>query len=440
MPGPAGAAIAAYIAGAGGGATASFTAGTRADNPGAPDMAVFSSRGPNGAVSDIIKPDVTAPGVQILAGNSPTPFIGAPGQLFQAIQGTSMSSPHVAGVGALLVGEHPDWTPAMIRSALTTTGDQGVDKEDGTTPADPFDMGGGHIQPMPANDPGLVYDADFDDYVAFLCGAGQLVVPARGQCRPERPQPGDDRDRSTRRNPDGDPYRDERRCRWYLHGTVEAPAGVDVVVSPSTFTIAAGASATYTVTFTTTDAVVDQWAFGSLTWNGGGHSVRSPIAVRPVALAAPEEVSGEGTSGTTSYKVTFGYTGPFETATHGLVPATVESRSVVDDPANDINVALGTGVGIDVVAITVPAGTRHLRASLFDEATDGEDDLDLYLFDPDGNFVDGSGSATSAEQVDAAVARRGRLDAGRPRVGDGWPRRRSTTSSPGSWVMPTPAT
>ena len=122
-------------------------------------MAVFSSRGPNGAVADIIKPDVTAPGVQILAGASPTPFLGAPGQLFQAIQGTSMSSPHVAGVGALLVGAHPDWTPAMIRSALTTTAHQDVDKEDGTTPADPFDFGGGHIAPMPANDPGLVYDA-----------------------------------------------------------------------------------------------------------------------------------------------------------------------------------------------------------------------------------------------------------------------------------------
>ena len=100
-------------------------------------MAVFSSRGPNRAASDIIKPDVTAPGVQILAGNSPTPFIGAPGQLFQAIQGTSMSSPHVAGIGALLVGAHPDWTPAMIRSALTTTGSQDVDKEDGIDPRRP---------------------------------------------------------------------------------------------------------------------------------------------------------------------------------------------------------------------------------------------------------------------------------------------------------------
>ena len=103
---------------------------------------------------DIIKPDVTAPGVQILAGNSPDPVHRRPRSAVPGDPGHSMSSPHVAGVGALLVGEHPDWTPAMIRSALMTTGAQDVDKEDGTTPADPFDMGGGHIQPMPGERPG----------------------------------------------------------------------------------------------------------------------------------------------------------------------------------------------------------------------------------------------------------------------------------------------
>jgi hypothetical protein len=87
---------------------------------------------------------------------------------------------------------------------------------------------------------------------------------------------------------------------------------------------------------------------------------------------------------------------------HGLVPATVTTDTVVDDPANDINVALDTGVGIDEHTISVAAGTRHLRASLFDENTDGEDDLDLYLFDPAGDLVAVSGTATSAEQVDVA--------------------------------------
>ena len=75
-------------------------------------MTFFSSKGPLG---DFVKPDVTAPGIQILAGMTPTPATaagGPPGQLFQAIGGTSMSSPHSAGASALVKAAHPSWTPA----------------------------------------------------------------------------------------------------------------------------------------------------------------------------------------------------------------------------------------------------------------------------------------------------------------------------------------
>lgn len=384
--------------------TATISEGVAAAEPQAPDMAVFSSRGPNGAVPDIIKPDVTAPGVQILAGNSPTAFLGAPGELFQAIQGTSMSSPHVAGVGALLSGLHPEWSAAMIASALVTTAHQDVDREDGTTPANPFDFGGGHIRPFPAGDPGLVYDAGFDDYVGFLCGAGEI-----GPCDPEETIDPSDLNLATIGIGQLAGSQTVTRTVTDVGGggtytvAVDAPPGVDASVSPPTLTVAPGGTATYQVTFTTLPgAAIDEWSFGSLTWSdGGSHAVRSPIAVRPVALAAPPEVEGTGTSGTASYDVTFGYTGPFTADPDGLVPATVDARTVVDDPEDDINAALLSGVGIDVVQITVPAGATHLRASLFDENTDGEDDLDLYLFDPDGNFVDGSGSVTATEQVDA---------------------------------------
>jgi hypothetical protein len=296
----------------------------------------------------------------------------------------------------------------MIRSALTTTGAQDVDKEDGTTPADPFDFGGGHIAPLPANDPGLVYDAGFADYIAFLCGAAQLD-PAGGTCNAFGSIDPSDLNLATIGIAELAGIQTVTRTVTNVGPagtyavTVDAPAGVTTVVDPPSLTLSTGQVATYTVTFTATStAAQDTWAFGSLTWSDGTHDVRSPIAVRPVALAAPEEVTGEGTAGETSFDVTFGYSGAFNAAAHGLVPAAVDARTVLDDPANDINVALATGVGIDVVTIPVAAGTRHLRASLFDEATDGEDDIDLYLFDPAGNFVDGSGSATSAEQVDAS--------------------------------------
>jgi hypothetical protein len=424
-----GEAVKAYIESAGDTATASFTAGSRADDPGAPDMAVFSSRGPDRAAPDIIKPDVTAPGVQILAGNSPTPWIGAPGELFQAIQGTSMSSPHVAGIGALLVGAHRDWTPAMIRSALTTSGSQDVDKEDGTTPADPFDFGGGHIAPVPANNPGLVYNATFDDYLRFLCGNGDLN-PAGATCT--RLTTGPNAGKST----DPSDLNQATIGIAQLAGTqtvtrtvtnvgaagtytvsFEAPPGVDVVVTPNQLTLAAGATATYTVSFTSNgDAVFDEWTFGSLTWSdGGGHTVRSPIAITPVPISAPAQVSGTGTSGSLSYDVKFGYSGPFETPVHGLVAANVIHDTVVDDPDSNIAVALETGIGVNEYTIPVAAGTRHLRISLFDETVDGAtDDIDLYLYAPGKDPFNGdefdfvSGGGTAAEQIDVPV----------PEVGD----------------------
>ncbi len=133
-------------------------------------MALFSSRGPQG---DFIKPDLTAPGVQVLAGMTPdpdetTPANGPPGKLYQAIAGTSMSSPHAAGASALVKAAHPSWTPAMIKSALMTSSAQDVVKEDGVTPADPFDDGAGSLRVDRAINPTLVFDESFDDFFASI--------------------------------------------------------------------------------------------------------------------------------------------------------------------------------------------------------------------------------------------------------------------------------
>ena len=111
-----GLAVKAYIKASGSNAVARLYVGV-ASKTQAPVMADFSSRGPNGAIADLIKPDITAPGVNILAGQTPTPLLGVPDQLFQVISGTSMSAPHVAGVAAVLRQMHRDWSPAMIKSA-----------------------------------------------------------------------------------------------------------------------------------------------------------------------------------------------------------------------------------------------------------------------------------------------------------------------------------
>ena len=137
--------------------------------PGQADvMASFSSRGPT---SDWIKPDVTAPGVQVLAGTTPQPDQttadnGPPGNLYMAIAGTSMSSPHAAGVSILVKAAHPSWTPEEIKSALMTSSVQSVVKEDGVTPAGVFDMGAGSIRADRAVNPTLLFNETYADFVA----------------------------------------------------------------------------------------------------------------------------------------------------------------------------------------------------------------------------------------------------------------------------------
>jgi uncharacterized repeat protein (TIGR01451 family) len=150
---------------------ATLTEGARANSTG-DVMASFSSRGGPGQPLGVSKPDITAPGVQILAGASPVHLtvpdggvaLGPEGEMFQAIAGTSMSSPHIAGSGALLKAEHPDWTPGQIKSALMTTATTQVVKEDGVTPATPFDDGSGRVDLNYAGDPGLTFDASPSDY------------------------------------------------------------------------------------------------------------------------------------------------------------------------------------------------------------------------------------------------------------------------------------
>ncbi|GLU04154.1 hypothetical protein SLE2022_213150 [Rubroshorea leprosula] len=148
-----------------------------------PVVAAFSSRGPNPITLEVLKPDIIAPGVNILAGWSGAV---APSELeedkrrvkFNIISGTSMSCPHVSGIAALLKAAHPEWSPAAIRSALMTTAysayKNGKSIQDVATgqPATPFAYGAGHVDPVEAFDPGLVYDTTVDDYLDFLCALG----------------------------------------------------------------------------------------------------------------------------------------------------------------------------------------------------------------------------------------------------------------------------
>ncbi|KAM0891491.1 hypothetical protein ACQ4PT_026387 [Festuca glaucescens] len=146
-------------------------------------MASFSSRGPNFRAPEILKPDVTAPGVDILAAwtgaNSPTELdVDTRRVQYNIISGTSMPCPHVSGVVALLQQARPEWSPAAVKPALMTTA-YNADNAGGIigdmstgNASTPFAHGAGHVDPNRAVDLGLVYDTGEEDYITFLCALG----------------------------------------------------------------------------------------------------------------------------------------------------------------------------------------------------------------------------------------------------------------------------
>uniref|UniRef100_A0ACD5XEX2 Uncharacterized protein n=1 Tax=Avena sativa TaxID=4498 RepID=A0ACD5XEX2_AVESA len=247
-----------------------------------PRVASFSSRGPSPSFPGILKPDIAAPGVAILA---------AQGGSYEFKSGTSMAAPHVSAVIALLKSVHPDWSPAMIKSAIVTTAlvtDRfGMPIQADAVPrklADPFDFGGGHMNPDRAVDPGLVYDLDAKEYNKFFnCSVGSVDGCESYQLNLNLPSIAVPNLKNqvtvwrtvTNVGPVDATYR----------ATVEAPAGVVVYVEPSVITFTAGGSrsTTFRMTFMAKQRVQGGYTFGSLTWfDQSVHSVRIPIAVRTV--------------------------------------------------------------------------------------------------------------------------------------------------------------
>ena len=258
-------------------------------------MAAFSSRGPGGFG---IKPDITAPGVQILAGNTPTPDAvesGPPGEYFQAIAGTSMSAPHIAGSAALLKALHPDWTPGQIKSAMMTTAKKSVVKEDTVTPADPFDYGSGRVDLTKAGTPGLTFDESAarmfalgnDSFNAVNLNLPSINIPLL---------PGRVTTQRTAKNVTS-------QTQTYKV-TTSAPAGSKITVSPNSFTLIPGDSVRLTITVSS-DAPTGQY-FGQIKLDPSRNSLPDlflPVAFVPqqgnVSLAQscdPATVALHGTS------------------------------------------------------------------------------------------------------------------------------------------------
>jgi subtilisin family serine protease len=381
------------------GATASIAQATIVYDVPAPITASFSSRGPLLAGGgDLLKPDVIAPGQDILAGVSPP---GNAGRLFDLYSGTSMSSPHVAGLAALLKDLRPTWSPMAIKSALMTTA---YDVLDGGTPApntNPlliFRQGAGHVAPNSAANPGLVYDSSFNDWLAVICAAQPAGLDALCGQLWSAGYSKNTSDFNSASIAIGDLAGVETVTRKVTNvsgspltvtATVTGMVGFNTVVSPASLTLAAGETKSFSVTFTRSTATLNAYTGGQLTWTGGVYSVRSPIVVRPVAMSAPAEVSD-------SYSVIFGFNGPFSATARGLVPASLTDGEVADDPTD--SACSLSSPNAQLIPVAIPAGTTYARFSLFDADVAPGSDLDLCVFSG-GTLVGSSGSGTSAEEV-----------------------------------------
>ncbi|EFJ21388.1 hypothetical protein SELMODRAFT_417382 [Selaginella moellendorffii] len=265
----------------------------------APAVAVFSSRGPNSVTPEILKPDITAPGVSILAAWSPvaTKAVGGRSVDFNIVSGTSMSCPHITGVAANLIAKFPRWSPAAIKSAIMTTASTldntgaAINNQFFQTVSGPFDFGAGHVRPNLSLRPGLVYDTGFHDYVSFLCSIGSLKQ-LHNITHDDTPCPSAPIAPHNLNYPSIAVTLQRQRktvvCRTVTNvgtpqslykATVKAPSGVVVNVVPECLSFEElHEKKSFTVEFSAQASSNGSFAFGSLTWSDGRHDVTSPIA------------------------------------------------------------------------------------------------------------------------------------------------------------------
>jgi len=359
-----------------------------------PQIAGFSSRGPAETVgANLLKPDITAPGVSVIAAVVPT--AANRNSAYGPESGTSMSAPHIAGLAALILQKNPLWSPARVKSAMMTTTTDTVTAT-GKANTNPFDQGAGFVNPRRFLNPGLVYDSGITDYYGFLEGIG--IDTGTGA------KPSDGTDVNVPSIAIGALAGTQtvtRRVTALPAGTYTAKASVGkvgVTVSPSKLVFTkAGQTKSFTVKFSTSSAALAAFSTGFLTWTGpAGNRVRIPLAVRPVAVAAPSELHTDITSpsGSGSYTVKLGAPS-LALSVKGLVKGDVTAGRVTPGALSDPTVSNASNV---VVPVTVAAGTTLFRAETRDDTAG--DDIDLYVYNSSGTLVGASGGASANETVD----------------------------------------
>ncbi|OAY35046.1 subtilisin-like protease SBT5.3 [Manihot esculenta] len=270
----------------------------------APFMAAFSSKGPNRIAPEILKPDITAPGVSIIAAyteaEGPTNEDFDTRRIqFNSISGTSMSCPHVSGIAGLLKTLHPTWSPAAIKSAIMTSS---MTRDNNREPilnathskATPLNYGSGHVRPNRAMDPGLVYDLSVNDHLNFLCAMGYnatqiLSFSETPYSCPSKPINLVNFNYPSIAIPDfNGSVTVTRRVKNVGSGPssytarVRKPSGFAISVEPKVLKFdKVGEEKSFSVTFKSKKSSARKdFVFGELIWSDNKHYVRSPIVVK----------------------------------------------------------------------------------------------------------------------------------------------------------------
>nr|POE69489.1 subtilisin-like protease sbt4.8 [Quercus suber] len=233
----------------------------------APLVAHFSSRGPNSIVADILKSNVDKRSGK-----------------YSILSGISMSCPHAAGATAYVKTFYPNWSPSTIKSALMTTAwpMNATKEEDGE-----FAFGAGHINPVKALEPGLVYDASIDDYIKMLCNINisffsrcpkdisgsakdlnypsmQALIESNNSFTVKFPRI------VTNVGPANSTYESK----------VIKNSQIKVSVEPSTLSFeTSGEKKSFIVTVSRKGLPASKMVSASLVWSDGTHNVKSPIVV-----------------------------------------------------------------------------------------------------------------------------------------------------------------
>ncbi|KPI03981.1 Cucumisin [Actinobacteria bacterium OK074] len=403
-------AVHAYASGAD--ATAEFTP-TRSSHRATREVTSFSSGGPDHfSDGDLLKPDIASFGQSVPAGVVPGSRVFT-GQ-FGFMDGTSMSSPHIAGLAALLRQLHPDWSPMEIKSALmttaTTTDENGdpIDRAQADA-ASPLDYGAGLPRVTRAADPGLVYDSTSADWTAYLCAIGQKPATEDGTDACATAPKTAPSDLNYPSIAVGDLLGGQTVTRTVTNVSaqtatyetkLQTPPGFRVEVTPKRLTLAPGASASYKVAFERTSAAYGAWSFGSLTLGDahGHHEVTSPISLRATQLAAPREVT---VTGGDSVKLTpgVGWSGEL-TAKASLYAGEKTIGTLTGTDTSPFWDSRHENEAVVRHRIHVPESADFTRVAITAADHLPGTDLDLYAFDTDGNHIGEWPDAGSDEQVD----------------------------------------